>query len=80
MVAKAVLLVALFLVVPIVLGNVTARVLEAVSPPPDFPLIESLEHTRSLTRMTLLVVAAYYVLLVSFLVGRRLRKRKTQAQ
>lgn len=77
-VGKVVLYVALFLLVPFLIGRVLAGVLEAVDPPSEYAtLIESLEHVRAQTRMILLVIAGYYVVLVAVLVGLRLRRRRT---
>ena len=72
---KALIIVGLLLVVPYVLGNITARVLEVLSPPPALPLIASLQHTRALTRITLGVVAVYYAGLIGGWVVLRRKKR-----
>jgi hypothetical protein len=77
-IGKVVLYVALFLLVPFILGRVMAGILQAVDPPSAYNgLIAQLEHTRAQTRMTLLVIAGYYVVLVAALVALRLRKRRT---
>jgi len=74
---KILIAVALVLIVPIVLGNITARVLEVVSPAPAAPLIANLEHVRMQTRIALGVIGVYYVgVIVAWLV---LRKRKQKA-
>lgn len=73
---KVVLYVALFLLVPFIIGRVTAGILGAVNPPSEYAgLVEQLEHVRGQTRLTLLVITGYYVALVAILVGLRLRKR-----
>ena len=79
-VGKVLLYVALFLLIPFILGRVMAGILEAVDPPSAYSgLIAQLEHVRAQTRMILLVIAGYYVVLVAALVGLRLRRRRTPA-
>ena len=67
----------LFLLVPALIGNITARILEIISPPSAFPLARSLEHTRGITRIALGVVGVYYVLAISGWVILRRQKRKS---
>jgi heme/copper-type cytochrome/quinol oxidase subunit 2 len=98
------IVVALFLLVPFVLGRITVAVLNATYPSPPAPATtakynvtsspgagriatiraeaeaasRSLERARAITRIALIVIAVYYVALISALIIRRSRKRKLQ--
>jgi hypothetical protein len=77
-VGKVVLYVGLFLLLPFILGRVMAAILQAVDPPSATSgLVEELDHVRAQTRLVLVVIAGYYVVLVAALVGLRLRRRRT---
>lgn len=79
-IGKVALYVALFLLVPFVMGRVMAGVLQAVDPPSAYAgLIAQLEHVRAQTRMILLVIAGYYVVLVGTLVALWLRRRRIRS-
>jgi hypothetical protein len=76
---KGVMIVVLFLVVPILIGNITARILEITNPPPAFPLAKSLERTRAITRTAIGVIGVYYVLVISAWIILRHQKRKSSS-
>jgi hypothetical protein len=85
---KALLIVLLVLLVPFLIGRVTTAVLEATDPRPAATAardiqsraesaIRSLERARTMTRITLVVIAVYYVGLIACWLILRHQKRKS---
>lgn len=85
---KVGLIVVLLLLVPFLIGRVTTLVLDNTvprTPPPAArtiraegeAAIQALERVRSLTRITLVVIGAYYVVLITTLVILRRQKIKS---
>lgn len=76
---NALIIVTLFLLVPVLIGNITARILETINPPPAYPLVQVVERTKAITRTALLVVGVYYVLAISgWIVLRRLKRKASR--
>lgn len=71
---RALVIVALFLLVPYLIGNVTIRVLDAMDPPAH--LRKPRLGVRDKTRLALGIIGVYYVALVSGWIILRIRKRK----
>jgi len=79
--SRAPVILALFLLVPFLIGNIMARVLDAIDPPrrveQKLGLIEGVKRARAKTRLTLGVIGVYYVALVSGWIV--LRRKKPEA-
>ena len=99
------IVVALFLLVPFLIGRITVAVLNVTYPSPTAPSTtanyniasspstgriatlraeieaasRSLERARALTRISLVVIGVYYVVLITVLIIRRSRKRRLQS-
>lgn len=84
---KVVLAVVLFLLVPFLIGRVTVLVLENTlprTPPPTSRSIraegeaafQSLQRARAITRIALVLIGIYYVILVITLIVLKRRKMK----
>ncbi len=80
-ISRAPVILALFLLVPFLIGNITARVLDAIDPPrrveERLGLIEGVNRARAKTRLTLGVIGVYYVALVSGWIILRRQKPKS---
>ena len=89
--AKALIIVVLFLLAPYLIGRITGPILGIINRPPALPLrktrmtmqeeaaqaIASLGRARAVTRITLGVIGGYYVVLISGWVILRHQKRKS---
>jgi hypothetical protein len=87
-VLKVVIIVVLVLLVPFLIGRITTAILQNAYPPPASrrvannlrsegqSAIQSLERARAITRIALIVIAVYYVLLIAVWLVLRRRKRQ----